>query len=588
MKPHLQSLLEAALARLVADGLLAPEALPDGPVPLERSRGGEHGDFASPIALGLARSARRKPRELADAIVARLPASPHVRDVQVAGPGFVNFFLDEGAVLSAVSAVLEQGAAYGRTDSGQGARVQVEFVSANPTGPLHVGHGRGAAYGAALASVLDAAGFEVQREYYVNDAGRQMHILATSVWVRYLQQRGEAMPFPANAYRGDYIRDVAAELVRVHGDALRVPAGEVTLDLPPDVDAGGDREIYIDALCERARHVLGAERYAVVHAAALGSQLDDIREDLEQFGVTFDRWFSEASLHTSGAVARAVERLRAGGHMYEREGAQWFRSTAFGDEKDRVVVRDNGEPTYFASDIAYVDDKFARGFERMIYIWGADHHGYVTRVKAACQALGHDPERIEILLVQFATLYRGGEKLQMSTRSGEFVTLRELRREVGDDAARFFYVMRRCEQHLDFDLDLAKSQSAENPVYYVQYAHARICSLFRQAAERGVALAEDARTVDLSPLVEPEARGLARTLGRLPEVVTAASLAREPHQIAFYLREVANDFHAFYNNHVFLADHPGVREARFALARATRQVIANGLALLGVGAPEEM
>jgi arginyl-tRNA synthetase len=579
-------MLETVLDAMRRDGELPIDALPA--VQVQRTRDARHGDFTSNVALGLARQVGRKPRELAEAIVARLPPDPRVARTEVAGPGFVNFALAPGTLLDGVGRVLSAGPAYGRSDLGWGRRVQVEFVSANPTGPLHVGHGRGAAYGAAVADLLEAVGFAVHREYYVNDAGRQMDILAASVWLRYLELCGEALVFPANAYRGDYVWDIAATLHREHGDAFHVPAGQVLEGLPPDEPDGGDRERYIDAVVRRARELLGENRYRFVFELGLTTILEDIRDDLEKFGVVYDEWFSERSLTEGGAVNRAIERLRAHGHLYDRDGALWFRSTAFGDEKDRVVVRENGQHTYFASDIAYHMDKLERGFERVIDIWGADHHGYVPRVKAALAALGDDPGRLDVLLVQFATLYRGGEKVQMSTRSGEFVTLRQLRKEVGRDAARFFYVMRKCEQHLDFDLDLARSQSSDNPVYYVQYAHARVASVLRQLAERGLEWDAARGLAGLGRLDAPQEQALLQGIDRYPEVVEAAALACEPHQLVHYLRELANDFHVYYTTHQFLVDDAGLRDARLSLIRAVQQVIANGLGLLGVSAPEAM
>ncbi len=458
------------------------------------------------------------------------------------------------------------------------------------------GHGRGAAYGAVVADLLAAVGFDVHREYYVNDAGRQMDILGTSVWLRYLELCGEEIRFPSNGYKGDYVWDIAATLHREHGDAYRVDAGQVFAGLPPDANpptqpeetGGGDKEAHIDGLIAAAKHLLGDNRYRYVFELGLNTILDDIRDDLSGFGVEYQEWYSERSLTESGAVNRAIERLRAGGHLYEQDGALWFRSTAFGDEKDRVVVRENGQSTYFASDIAYHMDKLERGFDRVIDIWGADHHGYIPRVKAALQALGDDADRLDVLLVQFAILYRGGEKAQMSTRSGEFVTLRELRKEVGRDAARFFYVMRRCEQHLDFDLDLAKSESSDNPVYYVQYAHARVCSVLRQAADKGMAVDPSPGTTNLERLTEDHEQALLRSLTRYPEVVESAALKAEPHQLTHYLRELANDFHTYYNAHQFLVEDAVLRDARIKLILAARQVLRNGLGLLGVSAPESM
>ena len=587
MKHHLESLLAEALARLRAEGVLPPQVEPPS-IQVERTRAKEHGDFASNIALGLAKLARAKPRELAERIVAVLPPSERVARVEVAGPGFINFHLRPDALHDAVRAVLREGPRYGRSTLGAGRTVQVEFVSANPTGPLHVGHGRGAAYGATVANLLEAVGFKVHREYYVNDAGRQMDILATSVWLRYLERCGERFAFPSNGYKGAYVYEIADALRAAVGDGYRAPATEVFKDVPSDEPQGGDKEKHIDALIERTKRLLGPERYERVFDQGLQTILGDIRDDLREFGVVYDEWFSERSLARNGLVDRAIERLRADGHLYERDGALWFRSTAYGDEKDRVLVRENGQKTYFASDIAYHMDKFERGFDRVIDVWGADHHGYVPRIKAALAALGYEPEKLDVLLVQFAILYRGSERVQMSTRAGEFVTLRELRREVGNDAARFFYVLRKCEQHMDFDLDLAKSESADNPVYYVQYAHARVCSVFKQLREKG--LAHDRANGDraLGLLTEAHEQALIARLAAYPEVLEAAALAHEPHQLAHYLRELAYDFHTYYNTHTFLVDDANLRDARLNLIEATRQVLANGLALLGVSAPESM
>ena len=586
MKLLLENLLARAVTRLQDEGVLQAELTLE--IQIERARDRRHGDFASNIAMTLARRAGCKPRELAERIVAALPQVAEVSRVEVAGPGFINFHMAPHAFQQVVKAILEAGEAFGRSDVGQGRRVQVEFVSANPTGPLHVGHGRGAAYGAAVADLLVAAGFQVHREYYVNDAGRQMDILATSLWLRYLERCGETLPFPANGYQGQYIVDIATALHEERGAALRRAAAEVLDGLPADEADGGDKEAYIDALIARAKTLLGEDGYRELFDYGLTAILADIRQDLEEFGVVYETWYSERSLLEKGIAQRAIERLRQGGYLYERDGAWWFRSTQFGDEKDRVVIRENGQATYFAHDIAYHMDKMERGFERVIDIWGADHHGYVPRIKAALAALGDAPDRLDVLLVQFASLYRGGEKIPMSTRSGQFVTLRELRQEVGNDAARFFYVLRKCEQHMDFDLDLAKSRSNDNPVYYVQYAHARICSVMRQLAEKGLNWNRQHGLANLQQLVERHEQDLLVTLSRYPEVVEHAALAHEPHQLAYYLRELANAFHTYYNAHPFIVDNDSLRDARLALIQAARQVLANGLGLLGVTAPEAM
>ena len=589
MKQQITDLLRAGLARLTADGDWGAGELP---VPqVERTKDQAHGDFATNLALTLAKAARARPRDLAERLVALLPPSPLVERVEIAGPGFINFFLAADAYRALIPTILTAGHHYGRSQLGAGRRVQVEFVSANPTGPLHVGHGRGAAYGAAVADLLAAVGYAVHREYYVNDAGRQMDILATSVWLRYLELCGEAIEFPSNGYKGDYVWDIAATLHREHADAYRVDVTQVFAGAPADERPGldgGDKEDHIDHLIAAAKRLLGDNRYRYCFELGLNTILDDIRADLAEFGVEYQEWYSERSLAERGAVNRAIERLREAGQVYEQGGALWFRSTAFGDTKDRVVVRENGQGTYFASDIAYHMDKLERGFERVIDIWGADHHGYVPRVKAALTALGDDASRLDVLLVQFAILYRGGERAQMSTRSGEFVTLRELRKEVGRDAARFFYVMRRCEQHLDFDLDLAKSQSADNPVYYCQYAHARVCSVLRQAADKGIVVDPSPGTTNLERLTEDHEQSLLRTLARYPEVIEAAALGHEPHLLTTYLRELANELHTYYNAHQFLVDDAPLRDARIKLILAVRQVLRNGLGLVGVAAPEAM
>ena len=557
-------------------------------IQVTRTRDVAHGDFASNIAMMLAKPAGKNPRDLAQALIDALPDNEHVHKVEIAGPGFINFFIHQQTTLDIIRTILERGDRFGTSEIGQGKKVQIEFVSANPTGPLHVGHGRGAAYGATVGSLMRAVGYEVDCEYYVNDAGRQMNILAASVWLRYLQQLDENIPFPVNGYKGDYLLDIAAELVNKHGGVFVHDANQVMHAIPADEPDGGDKEIHIDALIERAKLLLGDQGYRVMFEAGLDSILADIAEDLEEFGVHYDVWYSEQTLADRNLIEKAVQQLQDAGHVYENKGALWFRSTSFGDEKDRVIIRDNGQATYFASDIAYHMDKFARGFHRVINIWGADHHGYVPRVKAAIKALGEDENKLDILLVQFAILYRGGERVQMSTRSGSFVTLRELREEVGNDAARFFYVMRKCEQHMDFDLDLAKSQSNDNPVYYIQYAHARVCSVLRQLAEKNMSHDIAAGNENLVLLTESHETDLATQLVKYPEVVEKAAVNAEPHLLVHYLRELANQFHTYYNAHQFIVEDDAVRNARLNLISAASQVIHNGLHLLGVSAPESM
>jgi len=541
---QIENQLAQALAQLQADGLVPDSVQPR--IIVTRTKDSSHGDFASNLAMMLAKPSGKAPREIAQALIGALPKSDGIRDVVIAGPGFINFFQADDALSAVITKVLDQQENFGQSNVGAGQKVQVEFVSANPTGPLHVGHGRGAALGASIANLLNATGYDVQREYYVNDAGRQMDILAASVWLRYLALQGEKFEFPSNGYKGEYILDISQSLIAAHGDAFKHEAKTVFDGVVADEPQGGDKEKHIDAIIERAKTLLGLENYRVVFDAALVSILDDIRQDLGEFGVEFDEWFSERSL--SNDVNRVVEKLEKGGHLYEKEGVRWFRSTDFGDDKDRPVVRANGQTTYFASDIAYIDNKLQRGFDQVLYIFGADHHGYTARLFAACEALGHSKEKLEFLLIQFAILFRGGERVQMSTRSGSFVTIRELREEVGKDAARYFYVMRKYSQHLDFDLDLAKSQSNENPVYYVQYAYARICSVFRQLEQRNL-------TFD-------RAVGLA-SLARLTESAETELMT-------------------------LLAVYPELIQRAVCLLVAVRQVLNNGLALIDVSTPEVM
>jgi len=587
LKNRIEKLVLDALAALPA-GTLGAAPPPDPAI--ERSRDVAHGDFATGVAMRLAKAARTNPRKLAEAIVAAIPANNLVAKTEIAGPGFINFFMTPAAWQAEMSRVLEEGARYGRGDDGAGRRTLVEFVSANPTGPLHVGHGRHAAFGATVANLLEADGWRVHREYYVNDAGRQMDILAASVWLRYLELCGESLPFPANGYRGDYVRPVAARLHATHGNALQRPASVVRHGLPKDEPEGGDKDLYIDAVIARAKELLG-DGFRAVFDAGLTDILADIREDLAEFGVHFDRWYSEQDLgdgKDGGPIDRALQRLRANGRVFEQDGATWFRATEFGDEKDRVVVRANGQKTYFASDIAYHLDKRERGFSLLVTILGADHHGYVARVRAGLAAMGEPPESLQVPMVQFVTLFKGGEKVPMGKREAQFVTLRDLRTEVGNDAARFIYVMRSNDQPLDFDLELAKKQSNDNPVYYVQYAHARIASVLKQAAERGLPFDQAAGLEALASLGEPAELALMREISRWPEVVRLGAEQRAPHLVVHYLRELAQAFHACYAALQFIVDDAKVRNGRLALIAAARQVLQNALAILGVSAPETM
>ena len=539
---------------------------------VERTRDASHGDFASNIAMRLAKPAGKNPRELAAMFVEQLGGSDQIDKVDIAGPGFINFHLSAAAFHAEIRSILSEGSNYGRQAHKEKPRILLEFVSANPTGPLHVGHGRHAAFGATVGNLLQAAGYSVSREYYVNDAGRQMDILGTSVWLRWLESKGTLIPFPEAGYRGDYIRDIASE---IDTTGIEPVAAEELLDAIPD----GDKEVVIEALIAKAKSALGAADFDRIRQQSLESIRVDIEDDLAEFGVTFDCWFSEQSLTTSHRIDDALAVLQERGMLYKKDGATWFRATDFGDEKDRVVIRENGAKTYFASDIAYHFDKRERGFDLLIDILGSDHHGYVARVRAGLVAMGYGAADLEVPLMQFVALYRDGKKMQMSTRSGEFDTLRQLRTEVGNDAARFFYVSRSNDQHLDFDLDVAKSESNDNPVYYIQYAHARIASVYRQLAERSLAWDSAQGRANLVLLTEPQEKALATTLSRYPEIIELAANNRAPQHLVHYLRDLANDFHTYYNAHAFIVDNAKLRDARLTLITAARIVIANGLEL---------
>ena len=586
MKTLIEKLLTQAVAALPEN--LVPPAARASMVEVETTRDAQHGDFASNVAMRLAKATRQNPRNLAQALVRLLPAHPAVAKVEIAGAGFINFFLANDAYHAELGKVLGEGPRYGRSALGGGRSVQVEFVSANPTGPLHVGHGRHAAFGASVANLLAAVGYRVEREYYINDAGRQMEILAVSTWLRYLEQCGEHFTFPANGYRGDYIAVIGEQLFAREGLGLRHGAAQIFADLPPDEPQGGDKDAHIDALIARARLLIGDAVFRRVLDLALAEILGDIREDLREFGVTFDCWFSERSLSEDGSVERAIDALKKSGHAYLKDGALWFKSTDYGDEKDRVMVRESGVKTYFASDIAYVFNKLERGFDHLLYIWGADHHGYITRLRAGLAALGGPVDSFEVRLVQFVSLFRGGEKAQMSTRSGEFVTLRDLRKEVGNDAARLFYVMRSNDQHLDFDMELATSRSNDNPVYYIQYAHARVASVMRQTQERGLAHDLGRGVASLGKLIEAQELQLIKRIGAFPQIVRQCAAQRAPHTLVHYLRDLAHDFHTNYSAHQIIVEDAGLRNARLALALAAQTVIRNGLELLGVSAPDTM
>ena len=596
MNTAIQAALEHAVQSLQAEGVLPSDFNNSGN--LTRTKDRSHGDFASNIAMIGSKAAGMKPRDLAEKILAHLPEVADISKAEIAGPGFINFFLNADQRFAVLDQVQAQQDQFGRTSANAAKRVQVEFVSANPTSSLHVGHGRGAAYGMTVANLLEATGATVDREYYVNDAGRQMDILATSTYLRYLELTGQELVFPKNAYQGDYVKEIAQSIIDQDADAYVRPVAEVYQDVPEDVQyaaepdsdgnkvvLSGDKEKHIDGLIYNSQRLIG-EGYRVFHQAALKAILDDIKDDLGEFGVTFNQWFSEASL--TEKIDEALQMLDQRGFLYEQDGNIWFKSTEFGDEKDRVVKRRNGQTTYFASDIAYHLNKLQRGYTDIIDIWGSDHHGYIARVKAAIDALGYDSKKLTVLLVQFVSLWRSGVMVQMSSRSGQFVTLRDLRKEVGNDAARFYYVMRKSEQHIDFDLDLAVSQSKDNAVYYIQYAHARICRMLEKAAATDVNFdAMNARQFAAKLDLDAETEILAK-LAAYPEIVIRAANSYEPHQVGNYLKELAALFHGWYNEHKVLNDDAELTQARLLLSVNVQQVLRNGLELLGVSAPESM
>lgn len=555
MKEKLIKLLEESTELCLSEGLFEVRNLPS--IELEVTRDEAHGDYATNVAMIIASQAKKNPRVIAQAIVGKLKDDDHLLNrVEIAGPGFINFFIREDNWRSLLREIDRLKDRYGALDFGAGKKVQVEFVSANPTGPLHIGHARGAVTGDVIANILRASGYEVVKEYYINDVGNQMRTLGRSVYLRYLEHLGETIEFPQDHYQGDYISELArAILSSKDGESYRSKSEEEILPF--------------------------------FTAYAAGSIMEGIKDDLSSFGVFFESYFSEGELYKNEGVMKLLEKLREQGHIYKEGDTLWFRSTAFGDEKDRVVIRDNGTPTYFAADIAYHRNKFDRGFDLVIDVWGADHHGYVPRLKASIEALGGDREALRVILVQLVSLLRDGKPVAMSTRAGEYVTLRQVIDEVGRDAARYNFLMRRSDSQLDFDLELAKKQSNENPVYYVQYAHARIASISRMAAERAIEI-PDSDDADLDLLMLPEEIQLIKTIIRFPEIVEGAAKALEPHRITFYLNELAGIFHSYYNKNRVITDDPALSRARLFLVKAIGQVLRNALKILGVSAPEKM
>ncbi len=560
IKSKLAKIVRVVISDLKEEGLISTELLPEPQI--ETPKDPRHGDFASNIAMVLASMEKSNPRKLAERIAETIKgndisdAKDVVKSVEVAGPGFINFTLNDSVWHDSLRDILIGGEDYGRSDIGGDRRVQIEFVSANPTGPLHIGHARGAVVGDVLASILSRAGFYVEREYYINDAGVQMETLGRSIYSRYMEHFGMDAVYLDSYYQGEYIREIAGKLAEKEGEGL------LNMD----------------------------EAEAVIRCTgfALTLILDGIKRDLHDFGVDYDVWFSEKRLYEKGQVDDSIKKYKDEGIIYEKEGALWFNTTDHGDDKDRVVIKSDGEKTYFASDISYHKDKYDRGFNKVINVWGSDHHGYVVRMKAAVKAMGRDPDDLEIILIQFVNLIRGGKPVSMSTRAGEFITLREVLDEVGVDAMRYFMLMRSYDTHLDFDLDLAKKRSQDNPVYYVQYAHARICSILRQAEEAGIKVADIDDSADLTPLTLPEEAAVIKKLAEFTETVEGAAGSLEPHRITFYVFELVSLFHSYYNHHRVITEDEKLTTARIAFVIAIKTVIKNALMLMGISAPERM
>ena len=601
----LTSLFDSAIEVLKNDGELPADWQNNSQI--TRTKDTSHGDFASNIALTAAKAAKANPRQVAEKIVNALPENQDIRQIEIAGPGFINVFLNTEAKFAVLDDIFNLQDSFGLSKQFEGQKIQVEFVSANPTSSLHVGHGRGAAFGMSVSNLLEAIGYDVTREYYVNDAGRQMDILATSTYLRYLETSGEPVTFPVNGYQGDYVSDIAQTLKTQHTDTYVHRFAEIAKGVPEDAQfeinadgekvlLSGDKEAHIDGLIANSKALLGSG-YELFLNAALSSILADIKDDLNDFGVSYECWFSERSIDSE--IEPVLQILEDKGYLYEKDGNIWFKSTDFGDEKDRVVRRANGQSTYFASDIAYHKNKFDRGFDKVVNVWGADHHGYVPRVKAALLALGIDADRLDVVLVQFVALWRGDEKVQMSSRSGKFVTLRELRHEVGNDAARFYYVARKPEVHVDFDLELAKSQSKDNLVYYIQYAHARVCRVLEKLQASGLSVDDAIGAAQQELLVAPSEEELIKLLAAYPATLMRSATGYEPHILTNYLKELAALFHGWYDSNRILpvsltsgetpsADEMVMMQARLRLSKAVRQVISNGLGLLGLSAPSSM
>ncbi len=554
MKTAIKIIIHDALENARQAGELELSPFPE--IVVEKPKDEKMGDFSTNVAMTLARSERKNPKVIAESVARYLKnGSNDLSQVEIAGPGFINLKMSNEFFLQRLRSAVKQGDDFGQTDVGQGTKVMIEFVSANPTGPLHVGHGRGAAVGDALGRILKKAGYDLSTEYYINDVGNQMNFLGRSTWLRYRELLGEVIEFPADHYRGEYIKDIANEIIEQKRDEF--------LNLPEE------------------------ECIPFFRKYATDNILQGIQKDLAEFRVTFDNWFSEQSLYDDNSVEKAIEWLKGKGHIYEKDGAVWLKSSAFNDDKDRVLVKKTGEKTYFCSDIAYHQNKINRGFKKIINLMGADHHGYVPRMEAVLEAMGYDKKIFKILLIQFVSLLRAGEKISMSTRAGEFETLRDVVSEVGVDVARYYFLMRSSDTHLEFDLELAKKENSENPVFYIQYAHARICSIFRTAEEKGVVW-DRSNEVDLSLLVEEEEFGIIRAVLAFPEIVEKSARALEVHRISHYLLDMVSRFHGYYSRHRVISDDKALTLARLFLLDAIRITIRNGFDLMGISAPEKM
>jgi arginyl-tRNA synthetase len=557
-------------------------------VSIQESKEKAHGDYASNLAMVIAKDLSKSPREVAEKITSLLPPEEWIERVNIAGPGFINFYLKKDTHNEILLRIDEGGKSFGTNNSGNGERVLIEYVSSNPTGPLHVGHGRGAAFGSVLSQLLRIVGYKVDEEYYVNDQGRQMNILTISTWLRYLQQNGQELEFSKKGYQGEYVEQLAKELLKEERTKYNLKENESDL---LELLETQETEEDLDKLIEWGKSFL-QENFEEIREFSLRAIMSSIKEDLKLFGVNHNLWFNESSMYFNKVglpdIDKSIKLLDESGFLYEKEEALWFKSTEFGDDKDRVVKRANGDNTYFASDISYHLDKYDRGYNRIINVWGADHHGYLPRVSAAMEALGKNQDRLEVVFIQFANLLRNGKKVSMSTRGGEFIPLMELIEEVSSEAARFFYINRKADQHLDFDLDLAKSQTKDNPLYYIQYAHARICGVFETLKKEGRKLNQDLGLDNLDLLNLDKEIEIQKMLLQYPEVISRAAEHSEPHLICYYLKDLSGLFHSYYNSERFLVDNDKLMNSRLFLLKGTKQVISNGLEILGIDAPQSM